>query len=254
MPILRSGAQLIYYAHVPKCAGTAVEEYLTARFGPLAFHNTRYLSLPQQQRWCRSSPQHIDLNSLNRLFPKGFFDLSFTVVRHPIDRIVSAWHFQLEVERTVPQGLTFGEWLHDLEDIHTDQPFAFDNHTRPMNDIVPQGAKVFHLEQGLEQIVPWLDEVTGDTSGPRSIGETNRRSGKAATGSGKVSPSPTEIAQIARLYSLDFERFGYQPDKKEPQEKTNTTNSSSMPQGQKQGWLTGLFGRAASRTKRSPGR
>ena len=106
----------------------------------------------------------------------------------------------------MPQGLTFGEWLHDLEDIQTYQPIAFDNHTRPMNNIVPQGAKVFHLEQGLEQIVPWLDEVTGDTSGPRSTGETN------------------------------------------------TTNSSSMPQGQKQGWLTGLLSRAASRTKWSSGR
>ncbi|MBV1903270.1 MAG: sulfotransferase family protein [Marinosulfonomonas sp.] len=254
MPILRSGAQLIYYAHVPKCAGTAVEEYLTARFGTLAFHNKRYLSQPQPERWCRSSPQHIDLNSLNRLFPDDFFDFSFAVVRHPVDRIVSAWHFQLEVERTVPQGLTFGEWLHDLEDIHTDQPFAFDNHTRPMNDIVPQGAKTFHLEHGLEPIVPWLDEVTGEKAGPRAIGETNRRGGKAAPGSGKISPSPTEIAQIAQLYSVDFERFGYQPDKKEPLGKKNTANNSPKPEGQKQGWLAGLFGRATLGPKRSTGR
>jgi len=38
MPIFRINDQLHYFAHVPKCGGSAVETYLTRRFGPLGFN------------------------------------------------------------------------------------------------------------------------------------------------------------------------------------------------------------------------
>ena len=69
MPIFRIGDTLHYYAHVPKCGGSSVEAYLRTRFGSLAFLNTRYLDLPEQARWTRSSPQHMALADLHRLIP-----------------------------------------------------------------------------------------------------------------------------------------------------------------------------------------
>ena len=216
MPLVRSGPQLIYFAHVPKCAGSAVEEHLAARFGPLALRDSRHLARPEARRWTRTSPQHVDAASLRRLFPAEFFDIVFAVVRHPVSRVVSAWHFQLEAERTVPHGVSFAEWLEDLEDLHRTDPFRFDNHTRPMDEMIPEGAEIFHFEHDLDAIVFWLDRVTGRRDGPRAMPRTNPRGAHGRKGPAKVVPSPRDLEVIAHLYARDFARFGYVPESPAP--------------------------------------
>lgn len=210
MPIVRADNKMIYYAHVPKCAGSAVEDYLAARFGPIAFRDTRHRLLAAERRWTRTSPQHVDRASLGRLFPPGFFDHVFTVVRHPVARLVSCWHFQLEVERAIASGITFSDWLLELEEIWAEQPFGFDNHTRPMVDLVPEGARIFHLEHGLDAIIPWLDSITGTAAGARAMPHSNERGAHGGSkASAKVVPTAFDLTVIERLYAADFERFGY---------------------------------------------
>jgi len=206
MPLMRAGSKLLYYAHVPKCAGSALEHYLAARFGSLAFVDTAYLSQPHP--WTHTSPQHMDRHALARLFPAGFIDASFAVVRHPTARIISAWHFQLEQEKTVPQGMTFSDWLTDLPLQWAQEPYAYDNHTRPMSQIVPAEAAVFYLEHGLEAIIPWLNTTLGDTTGPAEIRQVNARGAKTKAPA-KISPSAGDLALIGDIFAQDFERFGY---------------------------------------------
>ena len=215
MPILKAGSRLIYYAHVPKCAGSALERYLEARFGALAFIDTKFMNVPRDERWSQTSPQHIDAGSLVRLFPEGFFDAAFTVVRHPEARIVSAYHFQREVEKTIPEHVSFGEWLEDLVDHQEEAPFLHDNHTRTMSDIVPEGAEVFHLEHGLDALIPWFDAFMGDETGPRAIPKVNERGAYAAV-KGDVTLTAAERTRVAELYAVDYERFGYEVEDKAP--------------------------------------
>ena len=70
MPVLQISGKLIYFAHVPKCAGTAIELYLQRRFGSLGFRDGGYFMAPAEQHWTKSSPQHIDLDALERLLPR----------------------------------------------------------------------------------------------------------------------------------------------------------------------------------------
>ena len=212
MPIVRANNKMIYYAHVPKCAGSAVENYLAARFGLLALRDTGHMRTAADRRWTRTSPQHVDLASLGRLFPPQFFDHVFAVVRHPVARLVSCWHFQSEVERSIVSGMSFENWLLEIEDLWAEDPFAFDNHIRPMVDLVPEGACVFHLEHGLDAIVPWLDSIVDKTDGPRAMPRTNERGAHGGKDSAKILPSATDLATIERLYAPDFERFGYRID------------------------------------------
>ena len=170
MPIFKAGGKLVLYAHVPKCGGSAVAWYLAQRFGPIAFHDNFHTRHDPRTLWSKTSPQHIDRGSLARLFPDGFFDAAFTIVRHPVARLVSAYHFQLEVEKSVPLTTGFSEWLEDLAELRSENPFAFDNHVRPMTEIVPDGATVFHMEHGLDALVPWFDALTGAASAPRASG------------------------------------------------------------------------------------
>jgi len=229
MPLMRAGSQLLYYAHVPKCAGSALEHYLAARFGSLAFVDTAYLS--HSHPWTQTSPQHMDRHALAQLFPAGFIDASFAVVRHPTARIISAWHFQLEQEKTVPQGMTFSDWLTDLPLQWAQTPYAYDNHTRPMSEIVPADAAVFYLEHGLEAIIPWLNMVVGDTNGPTEITQVNARRKKAKTPA-KTSPSAGDLALIGEIFAQDFERFGYRlEDEAAPQANGHPCPIPGLPTG-----------------------
>lgn len=205
----------MYYAHVPKCGGSAIEDYLFARFGQgnVAFLNKTHHHLPPQQRWSRTSPQHIDLEVINRLFPADFFDGTFTVVRHPVARLVSAYHFQIEVEQLLSGRQSFSDWLLGLQDQLKDDPFAYDNHTRPIVDLVPSDAHVFYLEHGLDALVPWFDAVEGTQNGPRAVRKVNERKKGSAP---KVVPSSADLDLITELYGADFERFGYRIDDPKP--------------------------------------
>lgn len=211
MPIFKSDTQLIYYAHVPKCGGTSVAWYLQNRFGEVAFSDKGFNKRPVGVRWTKSSPQHVDVAALTQLFPPDFFDAVFTIVRHPVPRLISAYHFQREVEKSIPADTGFGSWLRDIPARRAADAFAQDNHIRPMAEIVPEGAKVFHMEHGLDALIPWLDAVTGVEDGLRAIPEINRKGEYTGEATERVRPSAEDLAEIGRLYAVDFERFGYDP-------------------------------------------
>lgn len=209
MPIFKANGKLVYYAHVPKCGGTAVGWYLNERFGPLAFSDRTHTRQTVEERWSQTSPQHIDRDSLSRLFPDGFFDASFAIVRHPVTRIVSAYHFQVEVEESVPASTGFSEWLSDIEDRRAEDPFAFDNHIRPMAQIVPEGAEIFYTEHGLDGLVPWFDALTGTQDGPRAVPRFNEKGAHTASNTERATPTEDDLERLATLYADDFTRFGY---------------------------------------------
>ena len=217
MPIFKAGAQLVFYAHVPKCGGSSVSQYLSQRFGPVAFNDKHHLRHDPKTQWTRSSPQHVDARSLARLFPPGFFDAVFTIVRHPVGRLISAYHFQMEYEGRILSRGGFSEWLSELPELIAEDPFIYDGHVRSMSDFVPKGAKVFHVEHGLDALVPWFDALTGTEAAPRAVPMANKRGRSlGAKAPPLVTPTPRELEQIAKLYAEDFRRFGYDIDCRKP--------------------------------------
>lgn len=217
MPFFTANGSFVYYAHVPKCGGSSIASYIRDRFGRLGFHDNRYLALPEAARWTKSSPQHIDRDTLERLIPAAFFSAVFTIVRHPVERAISTYHFQLELERSIPEGQSFTDWLRAVAQPDPAQAFRYDNHVRPMTELVPETATVFYMEHGLDALVPWFDAIAGDSLGPRAILPENKRGEHVRTASARVTPSPADIALLAEIYRDDFRRFGYLPDRKAPQ-------------------------------------
>lgn len=252
MPMFRAGPRLVYYAHVPKCGGSAVEEYLAERFGAIGLFDKKYLSIPEAERWSKTSPQHIDATSLSRLIPPEMFDAIFTIVRHPVARLVSAYHFQLELERTIPEDMSFTAWLGEIET--GNDPFAYDNHMRPMAEIVPEGADVFYLEHGLDALVPWFDALTGNADGPRAIAHINKRGEYAGGGGERVRPGADDLATIARLYAEDFARFGYTPEDKAPKATPPVLSAEALAARDRDlAWRNSTLGRLSRKVRRKVG-
>jgi len=212
MPFFKAKSKLVYYAHVPKCGGSAVEHFIEGRAGEMALVDTGYMSIPESHRWSKTSPQHINVEALERLIPLSFFEASFTIVRHPVARVVSAYHFQMEQESQISENVSFSDWLLGLSEDLSDNPYRYDNHLRPMAEIVPEGAHVFYLEHGLDALVPWFDDLLGDKSAPRAVHRVNERK----PGGTKIEPTPSDLNLIKELYGVDFERFGYEIGEKMP--------------------------------------
>jgi Sulfotransferase family len=225
MPIFKIASKLVYFAHVPKCAGSAVEKYIGTRFGEIAFYNNDFMALPEAERWSKTSPQHIDCASLSKLFPPKFFDASFALVRHPVDRLLSVFHFQREREKLIAPDIEFSSWLDSLPERQGAFSFTLDNHVRPMSDLVPKDAKVFHVEHDIDALIPWFDELEGSKNGARTITPSNVRGKERGA---KVKPSAEDVLRIARLYKTDFDRFGYDPHSKTPKSEPPKLNDDFL--------------------------
>ena len=216
MPVFRHGDALSYFAHIPKCAGTSVERYLISRFGEIGFYD-KTASMRGAAAWSRTSPQHIDWASLQTILPASFLTAVFAVVRHPVARAVSAYQFQVEVERKITPETPFSDWLRNQASAFAENPFIMDNHFRPQSDFVPEVCEIFHLEHGLEAIIPYLDNLAGDEKGPRSIERANSRAhDKRRVKAAPVTPTSQDLALLQKLYAADFARFGYVVDAPAP--------------------------------------
>lgn len=214
MPVFKCNGALHYYAHVPKCGGRSVEEYLKERFGELWFLDDAFYSPPPAERWTKSAPQHVPFAALTRLIPETEFASSFAVVRHPVDRAVSSFNYFKSNMGRVPLPMSMEEWFEEYVALRHAYPFYLDNHLRPQHELIPDAARIFRLESELDDLVSHLDDIAGEASGPRAIPKTHATGKRADLVSVPVPPGL--IARLQDYYAVDFERFGYAPDPTKP--------------------------------------
>lgn len=158
MPLFRIGSEIIYFAHVPKCGGTTIEQGLIdANLRPCLLDRMTSeinpLSVPLQ---------HVDLSVLNALGITTLFDYSFSMIRHPVDRFVSAYrHNQYRKELRFLRISKFLERLRK-EDYYRGKVA---NHFVPASSMLPENAKVFLLEEGFKKPELWLKSFAGAPTG-----------------------------------------------------------------------------------------
>lgn len=204
MPLYRAGSELLYFAHVPKCAGTSVTEYLHARFGPAAFEDRDFIKAPPSHPWPHTSPQHIDATSLQRILPQHFIDHAVAFVRHPERRLASAYVFQRR-QKTISRLTSFDRWVKTLARRRARHPFVHDNHPRPMWEFLPEGTIWFRMEEGFENFVAHLNSRFGPAPDALDIGHE-----KASKPKHRIEVSARARAIIQHLYAEDYARFGYE--------------------------------------------
>ena len=211
MPLLSLPNRLIWFAHCPKAGGTSVEQLMVARWGRAVDHLHWGWDLWWRRGGWRvadppNSPQHLVWADAEKLLGTRP-DVVFALVRDPAARMASEYRWQRRHRRGTWAGrvlafLPFGVWLRLMLSVARRNPHAFDNHFRPQSEFVPEGAEVFHLENGLGSVAAWLSEVTGEALAGSDLPHA------IPSGAGPAC-SPACLGLIAGVFAEDYARFGY---------------------------------------------
>ena len=105
--------------------------------------------------------------------------------------------------------MTADEWFQKWVRTAEKNPFQSSGHLLPQWRFVPPSARIFKFETELDQIVPYLDEISGSQCEPRALPHVSHGS-TATKESISVSLQPETIAQFRDFYRKDYETFGYE--------------------------------------------
>jgi hypothetical protein len=199
MPLVNAHGTQIFFAHVPKTAGSSVEDYLIRRFGELSIRDQHKRNRVAGTGLITPST-HLSALDLLELLPRDLAHC-FAFVRDPVDRMLSEYRYQLGVSKTTRFG--FSTWLRLMLGCARREPRIYENHIRPQSDLVPDSAKVFRLEDGFEPFIAWLDQVTGTTAPEVEMGHLLKRE------HAEVALSRQDLRLMAAFYAEDYARFGY---------------------------------------------
>jgi len=214
MPIIKYKDVTLHFAHIPKCGGSSVEEYVKGLNGAeLAFVDISYvLGNTAKKPWNISSPQHIDGDSFSRLFPKAFFSAFFAVVRNPLNRVKSAYQFQRFVHRTIKHTVTLDDFVKNELKANYLKLGWMDNHFLPQHRFLyPRTAyQIYKLEAGgVDKAKHYIDRMLFGNSIEQVMPHENPAKKWKGFNEADLDLSEESRKIINDIYKADFERFKY---------------------------------------------
>lgn len=210
MPLLATKDRYIFFAHIPKTAGSSVKRYLLTK-GEL------YLSSSTVPAGLSITPQHFHAELYTGMLPPSLLAHSFAVLRDPLARMVSEYKYR-SVAPPAPwpwinritgtarmhvkyghrrRVMSFDRWVAATLRAYRKSPTIYDNHIRPQVEFLSGVQKLFVLEDGLEQVFRWIDMITETPPEPGFFHE-NKSSGYS------VSISENTHAAICSFYADDY--------------------------------------------------
>jgi len=209
MPILFHRDRVSHFAHIPKCAGTSIEDYLISQGVKTFFLDRSYKHSKGGANWNASSPQHVDGWALSKLFSPSLIDTCFGVCRRPEDRLISAFKFQLR-HQYIDRSLSLSEFVKTQLKKHALSVGFLDNHFLPqVYFLLPnKDYKIFRLEDGLGEIKSFIDSnvLGAELNNPMPH---NNASPVSHTDDPKFRLDQEARQIIQRIYKDDFDTFGY---------------------------------------------
>lgn len=197
MPLYRHNGKLVLFVHIPKTGGSTVEEVLAGTGASQAMKYHKLLG------FSNATPQHMHWEMLKAWLPPGFYDYAFAVVRHPLSRLVSEYHYRASIVQTpLP---VFETWVNQKFNHFKDNKYLNDNHIRPQTAFLGSGVEVFKMEDGLEAPIHAALDRLGI---PKDCVEVHH-----ARKSAKLSVDVTEktLDRIRKFYDSDFTALNYDP-------------------------------------------
>ncbi|WP_187969872.1 sulfotransferase family 2 domain-containing protein [Aquibium microcysteis] len=198
MPVAVVNGRSVLYVHIPKTGGSSVERYLSR-------HGSVFLKGNGRVAGMRCSAQHLHAAALASIDAAEGHDWCFTIVRHPVVRLVSEYRYQMRKPGWLRSRLSFSGWLSYALSRRGLDPWYRDNHFRPQHEFVLPGMEIMRFEDGVDACLRRIGDRLGTPPPATPIREK---------------PSPrvplilTEraLGRIREAYARDFADFGYGED------------------------------------------
>jgi len=204
MPIFTRDETTVLSIHVPKAAGTTIENtFLTAGYDISWRRGGKYGPLNDMDKLNRCSPQHLHAPLLEEHFGDRDFTSAFCIVRHPIDRFVSEFRFRVDSQHPLADD-GINTFARKALRRHAQNPFVLDNHIRPQNEFLWRDHPVYRLEQGMDQI---LDQISRDLPDQLPTDGVPAMRSNAHIAARLTQPV---MDMLREFYWKDFETFGYE--------------------------------------------
>lgn len=142
MPLFKKEKTIVHFIHIPKSAGTSVQElFLSNGFEVFLFNRKADGTLP-------CCPQHFHKKIYDYLGISNVSDYEFSIVRSPLSRLISEYKFR----RLNDSGYDFNAFVIAVFFIYKFCPYILDNHIRPQSEFVSNNTKIFKYEDGVEEV------------------------------------------------------------------------------------------------------
>ncbi len=198
MPVAVINGRCVLFVHIPKTGGSSVERFLSEH-GPLL------LKGHGRAAGLRCSAQHLHAEALGAIHEAQGYDWAFTIVRHPVARLVSEHRYEMRKPGWLRSRLSFSGWLALALARRAADPWYRDNHFRPQHAFILPGMEIMRFEDGVDACLRRIAARLGVPAPTRSIRE-------------KVSPhtpislTARVLARIGQAYESDLDQFGYGMD------------------------------------------
>ena len=198
MPLFRLGQSIVFFAHIPKTGGSSVEVYFS-KLGAMALRYGATVG------WSRCTPQHMHRAVYEHFVPSDFYDYAFTIVRHPVQRIISQYRQRYRwAHRSGAKVPTFSVWLKGTFELYKKNAFLLDNHIRPQTQYIGDNIAIFRIEDGLDRAIASVCRRVGIENAPTVIPQIRRTSDSVP-----YQLHDEDVDLIFEFYREDFALLGY---------------------------------------------
>lgn len=179
------------FIHIPKTAGQSFHHMLSELDSTIHLDGDLELG-------------HMTAHSVKeRMTFDSYF--KFSIVRHPIDRMISEFNFSKKYRPYLPKEIpTFQQFVYEVSRINLDLPHRTINHIYPQHRFLYAGDNLMVDYVGRFESLNEVVDVLSQRLGKRLNLPHINKSDKLV----KKCPAKT-VDLIYRLYHEDFRRFGY---------------------------------------------
>ncbi len=210
MTIFKVHSNFIYFSHIPKCAGSSIEDYFsTFPECSISFLDREFYS-SSLNNWSKSSPQHILGNVVERLFDNTFFTDYLGIIREPIDRFKSTFNYQKYWLKNIEEEMDSNFFISEILPSNYQKQGWCDNHFQTqISFLIPNRKyKLFLMNQeGIRKAKKYIDQNIFANDREKEIPRNNMAKDLYSNKVEDIELNSKSIEVIKKLYSLDFDLF-----------------------------------------------
>lgn len=214
MPVFSYQDRQIFFAHIPRAAGSSLENYVQSRGGSVWLLDRKHFKRRRLGlEVSLVSPQHWPGDYLGTVLAGARFSAVFAVVRHPVARLVSSLNF-LRYWEQLPRDLDMNQWIIDeLPSAANVNARLFDNHFLPQSKMCIPGQKttIFRHEDGLQGAKSLIDTQLFQSPNSGEMPHSNSTAIRSPEPVFTPNDVTTDASRcISEVYSEDFRIFRYE--------------------------------------------